>query len=289
MLAGRLQGCCSAAKLQCCYYKLTAGQCSLSPCESHTALPTHVCLSGPSCSDISIKSHKINTSEQVNINKDLQFLYNVSIDADMQRRYRRPQKTLNPKCFAGDTISAQDTPRVLREVMQMLTLSHADSNEAPLPDHTPLIPPVGSSLYPTPGPSLHNTSQDMDAAPPRRLHRAVSGPAQGYNAQPLYSHRSHRYSADLELHSSRLAMPATSGLLSAEPTVHKGFAYHPVQQTSGDHSRAYRTSIDRNAVQQAQQQPLYDSHGSIGERQHADQQHSFDFARGGLAGSQPHR
>ena len=157
----------------------------------------------------------------------------------------------------------------------MLTLSHADSNEAPLPANTPLIPPVGSPLYPTPVPSLHNTSQDFDAAPVRRLHRAVSGPA--YSAQPLYSQRSKRYSADPELHLRRFAMQST-GQSSADPTVHDGIAYHAVQQTSGE----------RNAAQQAQQQ-LYDFQGFAGESQHAEQRQSFDFAHGPSAESQARR
>ena len=195
--------------------------------------------------------------------------------AVMQTRDQGIGKTL--QCFAGDPISAQDTPQVLREVMQMLTLSHADSNEAPLPAHTPLIPPVGSSLYPTPVPSLRNASQDFDAAPPRRLHRAVSGPAQGYSAQPQYSQRSKRYSADLELHSRQFAMQST-GDSSAEPSVRDGIAYNAVQQTSGN----------RNAAQQAQQR-LYDSQGYARESQHAEQQQLFDVAHGPSGEAQARR
>lgn len=162
-------------------------------------------------------------------------------------------------------MSVQDAPHVLREVMQMLTLSHADSNEAPLPAHIPLMTPAGAPMYPTPVPTLHNTSQDFEAAPLRRLHRAVSGPAQGYSAQPLYSQRSQRYSADVEVHSRHLGMHPASGQSSAEPTVHNGVTHHAVYGIPSDYSAA-------------QQRPLYDFLGSNGEPQHAQQQHTSDVA-----------
>lgn len=158
----------------------------------------------------------------------------------------------------------------------MLTLSHADSNEGPLPAHTPLMTPVGAPLYPTPVPSLPNTSQDFEAAPLQRLHRAVSGPAQGYSAQPLYSQRPQRYTADVELHSRQFGMHPNSGQSSAEPTVHNGIAHHAVLGIYSDYSAA-------------QQRPLYDFLGSNAEPHHAQQQHTSDVAHGLSAELQAHR
>ena len=158
----------------------------------------------------------------------------------------------------------------------MLTLSHADSNEAPLPAHTPLVPP----LYPTPVPSLHKTSQNFDAAPLRHLHRTVSGPAQANRAQPLYSQRAQRYSADLELQSHRPAIQSTDHL-SAEPLFRDGIAHH-VGQTSGDWFAAQQ-------AQHAQQRPLYDCQGLAGESQHAEQRQSSEFAHVPSAESEARR
>ena len=228
------------------------------------------CVSCQPCLDIAAVASSCISLDEANMQgKEMQTSAN-------RRKYAQVSAIKCFHCFTGDPMSAQDAPRVLREVLRMLTLSHADSNEAPLPAHIPLMTPVGAPLYPTPVPSLPNTSQDFEAAPLRRLHRAVSGPAQGYSAQPLYSQRSQRYSADVELHSRHLGMHPTSGQSSAEPTVHNGIAYHAVHGMSGDCSSA-------------QQGPLYDILGSNGEPQHAQQQHTSGVAHGISAEAQARR
>ena len=89
---------------------------------------------------------------------------------------------------------------MLREVMQMLTLSHADSNEAPWPPHPgPMLPTATPLSTPVPSaPSSMYNSRRAFCSNPQMSQLPSSSCSSG--AQPWHSQHAQRYSADHELH-----------------------------------------------------------------------------------------
>ena len=145
-----------------------------------------------------------------------------------------------------------------------MTLSHADSNEAPLSFQPPPGIPMDNSQDPST--SLDDVSHDFIRPQPQRLQQASGGSAQNHGSHALYSQRSQRYSADVELHTPRTQPDICqfNRLSSMDAVHHAGGPCDFLDQPAGE-------------AQQPQQQ-LYNSlQQPFIKPQQAQQQRSFEF------------
>ncbi len=179
-------------------------------------------------------------------------------------------------CIVGDIISSHDAPGVLKEVVHLLNLSHADSNDLPLAAHQPGAParsPLGyqggTENLPTgyqgiaeasPGGSLltqqgilnsprlveHTALSPMEQALYQRQHSRPELPdlLRGPSTEPQHSQReSYEYSQ-----SHRAGSVYSMGTAHDFASAQSHDLQFPLMQNSGE--SGYRSSMDPESMSQ---------------------------------------